>query len=67
MLNPDYGLFTATDDGATFQPNPQSGINPDHLNYFRFTGQVVGMVLYHKQVSMHWLIRCSCSAIRDYA
>ena len=42
MFNPNYALFTSTEDGCTFQPNPNSAINPDHLSYFRFVGRVVG-------------------------
>lgn len=42
IFNPDYALFTSTEDGCTFQPNPNSSINPDHLSYFRFVGRVVG-------------------------
>jgi E3 ubiquitin-protein ligase HUWE1 len=42
MFNPNYALFTSTEDGCTFQPNPNSMINPDHLSYFRFVGRVVG-------------------------
>jgi hypothetical protein len=42
IFNPNYALFTATEDGCTFQPNPNSSINPDHLRYFRFVGRIVG-------------------------
>jgi len=42
MFNPNYALFTSTEDGCTFQPNPHSSINPDHLSYFRFVGRIVG-------------------------
>ncbi|CAC5366875.1 HACE1 [Mytilus coruscus] len=35
---------------STFQPNSNSAINPDHLNYFRFAGQILGLCLYHKQL-----------------
>jgi len=50
LLNPDYGLFTVSPDGSTFQPNSMSHINPDHLNYFNFAGQIIGLALYHKQL-----------------
>ena len=36
--------------GSTFQPNSNSAVNPDHLNYFRFTGQAMGLALYHRQI-----------------
>lgn len=42
MFNPNYALFTSTEDGCTFQPNANSNINPDHLSYFRFVGRIVG-------------------------
>ena len=42
MFNPNYALFTSTEDGCTFQPNPHSSFNPDHLSYFRFCGRIVG-------------------------
>ena len=42
MFNPGYALFTSTEDGCTFQPNLNSYINPEHLNYFRFVGKVIG-------------------------
>lgn len=42
MFNPNYALFTSTEDGSTFQPNQNSSINPDHLSYFRFVGRIVG-------------------------
>lgn len=36
MFNEDYGLFTASaSDDGTFQVNPNSGVNPDHLDFFR--------------------------------
>jgi len=42
MFNPNYALFTSTEDGCTFQPNHNSKINPEHLSYFRFVGRIVG-------------------------
>ncbi|CAI9718982.1 E3 ubiquitin-protein ligase HACE1 isoform X1 [Octopus vulgaris] len=50
ILNPDYALFTQSTDGCTFQPNSNSSINPDHLNYFRFAGHILGLALYHRQL-----------------
>ncbi|XP_067125918.1 E3 ubiquitin-protein ligase HACE1-like isoform X2 [Centruroides vittatus] len=50
ILNPDYALFTQSSDGSTFQPNSNSSINPDHLTYFQFAGQILGLALYYKQV-----------------
>jgi E3 ubiquitin-protein ligase HUWE1 len=42
IFNPNYALFTAAIDGATFQPNPLSIINTNHLDYFKFVGRVIG-------------------------
>lgn len=47
IFNPQYALFThsAVDD-YTFQINPNSGVNPDHLDFFRYIGTIVGKALY---------------------
>lgn len=47
IFNPQYALFThsAVDD-YTFQINPNSGVNQDHLDFFRFIGTIVGKALY---------------------
>ncbi|XP_068933243.1 E3 ubiquitin-protein ligase HACE1 isoform X3 [Petaurus breviceps papuanus] len=50
IINPDYALFTQSADGTTFQPNSNSYVNPDHLNYFRFAGQILGLALNHRQL-----------------
>ena len=42
MFNPNYALFMSTEDGCTFQPNPNSIINPDDKRYFQFVGRIVG-------------------------
>ena len=26
-----------------------SGINPEHLNYFKFIGRIMGLAIFHKQ------------------
>ena len=49
MFNPNYALFT-TGDGLTFQPNPASGIDKNHLLYFQFVGRVVGKAVYDNQL-----------------
>lgn len=41
-------VFSST--GTTFQPNSNSSVNPDHLNYFQFAGQILGLALYHRQL-----------------
>lgn len=48
MFNPYYGLFEYSAlDCYTLQVNPNSHVNPDHLNYFEFIGRVMGMAVYH--------------------
>ena len=44
------GVWVLVCAGATFQPNSMSHINPDHLNYFRFAGTIMGLAIYHKQL-----------------
>ncbi|KAI8588501.1 hypothetical protein BDZ88DRAFT_397137 [Geranomyces variabilis] len=47
MFNPDYALFRPSAvDKVTYQPNRLSGINPDHLLYFKFVGRVIGKAIY---------------------
>jgi len=49
MFNPNYCLFLPTADGA-FQPNKDSKINKEHLEYFRVIGLVIGKALYDGQL-----------------
>ncbi|KAG1585007.1 hypothetical protein G6F48_007537 [Rhizopus delemar] len=50
MFNPVYCLFEySAHDNYTLQINPHSGINPEHLNYFRFIGRVVGLSVFHRR------------------
>jgi E3 ubiquitin-protein ligase HUWE1 len=47
MFNPDYALFKpSAADKVTYQPNRSSGINPDHLSYFKFVGRIIGKAIY---------------------
>ncbi|KAG0308263.1 E3 ubiquitin-protein ligase pub1, partial [Dissophora globulifera] len=51
MFNPFYGLFEySAHDNYTLQINPHSGINPEHLNYFKFIGRVVGLAIFHRRL-----------------
>jgi len=48
MFSPDYGLFEyVTDDDYLLQLSPISSANPDHLNYFKFIGRVLGIAIFH--------------------
>lgn len=50
MFNPDYCLFRREGRKQEFNhPNPLSGINPDHLNFFKFIGRVIGKAIYDGQ------------------
>ncbi|SMN20991.1 similar to Saccharomyces cerevisiae YDR457W TOM1 E3 ubiquitin ligase of the hect-domain class [Maudiozyma saulgeensis] len=43
MFNPDYALFLPiASDKTTFHPNRSSGINPEHLSFFKFIGMIIG-------------------------
>ncbi|KAF0698365.1 Aste57867_11015 [Aphanomyces stellatus] len=45
IFNPNYALFTSAADSPTFQPNPLSFVNKDHLSYFEFVGKVIGKAI----------------------
>lgn len=50
MFNPFYCLFEySAHDNYTIQINPNSSINPEHLNYFKFIGRVVGLGVFHRR------------------
>lgn len=31
------------------QINPHSGVNPEHLNYFKFIGRVLALAIFHRR------------------
>jgi E3 ubiquitin-protein ligase NEDD4 len=35
-------------DNNVLQINPASGVNPEHLNYFKFIGRVLGLGIFHR-------------------
>ncbi|GMH25044.1 hypothetical protein Nepgr_026887 [Nepenthes gracilis] len=43
-------LFTTVGSNATFQPNPNSGYQTEHLSYFKFAGRVVAKALFDGQL-----------------
>ncbi|XP_028066908.1 E3 ubiquitin-protein ligase UPL2-like isoform X3 [Camellia sinensis] len=43
-------LFTTVGNDSTFQPNPNSGYQTEHLSYFKFVGRVVGKALFDGQL-----------------
>eukprot|EP00002_Diphylleia_rotans_P000579 TRINITY_DN102_c0_g1_i1.p1 TRINITY_DN102_c0_g1~~TRINITY_DN102_c0_g1_i1.p1 ORF type:complete len:1096 (+),score=215.02 TRINITY_DN102_c0_g1_i1:29-3289(+) len=50
IVNPNYGLFIPSADGGTVQPNPNSGVNPDHLAYLKFAGWIVALAIIHREL-----------------
>lgn len=51
MFNPNYALFTpVASDRTTFHPNTMSGINGEHLMFFKFVGRIIGKALYENRV-----------------
>lgn len=51
MFNPDYALFIpVASDRTTFHPNRLSGVNSEHLMFFKFIGRIIGKALYEGRV-----------------
>ncbi len=46
IFNADYALFVRGQKGLTFQPDPNSCVNAEHLGYFNFAGRIIGKALY---------------------
>ncbi|KAH0793163.1 E3 ubiquitin-protein ligase UPL1 [Histomonas meleagridis] len=45
LFNQNYALFISSSDGRSFQPNPNSSINEDHIDYLIFAGQMIARAL----------------------
>ena len=58
MFNPFYCLFEySAHDNYTLQINPHSGVNPEHLNYFKFIGRVLGLAIFHRRfLDAHFIV-----------
>ena len=51
MFNPNYALFTpVASDKTTFHPSRLSGVNQEHLYFFKFIGRIIGKALYENRV-----------------
>ena len=51
IFDPNYALFVSSAaDKTTYQPNRASFINPDHLQYFKFVGRVIGKAIYDSRL-----------------
>ncbi|KAK4152026.1 hypothetical protein C8A00DRAFT_35292 [Chaetomidium leptoderma] len=47
MFDPNYALYIpVSSDRTTFHPNKLSGINDEHLMFFKFIGRIIGKALY---------------------
>lgn len=59
IFNPYYGLFEYSSlDQYTLQVNAHSGMaNPEHLEYFKFIGRIIGMAVYHGKLLDVFFIR----------
>ncbi|KAI0235945.1 E3 ubiquitin-protein ligase pub1 [Massospora cicadina] len=73
MFNPVYCLFQySSHNNYTLQINPYSAINPEHLNYFKFIGRVLGLAVFHRRfldaffvVSIYKMILKKKTALAD--
>lgn len=52
-------------DNYTLQFSPNSNVNPNHLDYFKFIGRMVGMALYHEKILKAFFIRPVYKMIRQ--
>lgn len=51
MFDPNYALWQpVASDRTTFHPSPLSGVNPEHLMYFKFIGRIIGKALHEGRV-----------------
>ncbi|KAL2169321.1 hypothetical protein VTG60DRAFT_6255 [Thermothelomyces hinnuleus] len=51
MFDPNYALFIpVSSDRTTFHPNKLSGVNDEHLMFFKFIGRIIGKALYEGRV-----------------
>lgn len=47
MFNPNYALFSpAGGKSSTFHPNAMSSINPDHIQFLKFVGRIIGKAVH---------------------
>ena len=56
IFNPNFALFVLTEN-QTYQPNPFSGINPQHIEYFNFIGKVIARAIIQGQYVKFHLVR----------
>lgn len=50
LFDVGYGLFQPSSGNFyLLQVHPSSGVNPDHLQYFRFIGRILGLAIFHNR------------------
>jgi E3 ubiquitin-protein ligase HUWE1 len=50
IFNPNYVLFShIASDRTTFHPNESSGVNPEHLSWFKFVGNIIGKAVFENR------------------
>ncbi|CAD2222144.1 C1 domain/Zinc finger, ZZ type/HECT-domain (ubiquitin-transferase), putative [Angomonas deanei] len=55
IVNESYALFIHSSEASTFQPNPLSDVNAEHLEYFEFVGIILGMTIVHNvAIDLHF-------------
>lgn len=51
MLNPFHRLFEySAGSSHTLKVNAASGVNPEHLNHFKFIGRCLGLGIFHQRL-----------------
>jgi len=51
LVKPFYRLFERSGDkGYALEINPASGVNPEHLNYFKFIGRYLGLAIFNHRI-----------------
>ena len=45
LFNPNYALFKPSKNGRSYQPNPSSSINSNHIEYFTFAGLIIARAI----------------------
>ncbi|KAH0790301.1 ubiquitin-protein ligase 1 [Histomonas meleagridis] len=45
ILNANYALFLPSSNGRSYQPNPASYVNTEHIQYFKFAGKILARAL----------------------
>jgi len=73
MFNPFHCLFEySAPHNYTLQINPASGVDPEHVNYFKYIGRILGLLIFHRHffdasfaVSFHKMILNKAVTLAD--